>query len=60
MNVIFNANFWVNYFLHLRNQGLEMVSTLLKVLDLLSGGPALNLGSFSSKDYRVFIILLLN
>lgn len=37
-----------------------MVSNLLKVTDLLSGGPALNIGSFSSKDHRFFIILLLN
>lgn len=37
-----------------------MISNLLKVTDLLSGGPALNLGSFSAKDYGFFIILLQN
>lgn len=39
MNVISNANSRLNYFhLHLRNKGLEMVSNLLKVAELLSGG----------------------
>lgn len=39
MNVISNANSPLNYFhLHLRNKGLEMVSNLLKVTELLSGG----------------------
>ena len=39
MNFISNANSWVNYFhLHLRNKGLEMVSNLLKVTELLRGG----------------------
>lgn len=33
-----------------------MVSNLLKVTDLLIGGPALNLGSFRAKDDWFFII----
>lgn len=36
-----------------------MVSNLLKVTELLSGGPALNLGSFNSKNHRFFTILWL-
>lgn len=39
VNVISNANSPLNYsHLHLRNKGLEMVSNLLKVTELLSGG----------------------